>query len=64
MDGPLALVTVADRGARPGAGRAAGGGLSLVRMRKRVTALGGTLHAGPHGTGWRVEAAIPAGGAR
>ncbi|MBO2459916.1 sensor histidine kinase [Actinomadura violacea] len=64
VDGPLALATVADRGAPPGAGRPAGGGLGLVGMRERVTALGGTLHAGPDGTGWRVEAAIPAGGAR
>ncbi|WP_192809261.1 sensor histidine kinase [Actinomadura montaniterrae] len=64
VDGPLALVTVADRGSLHGAGRPAGGGLGLVGMRERVTALGGTLHAGPDGTGWRVEAAIPAGGAR
>lgn len=64
VDGPLALVTVADRGARPGSGRPAGGGLGLAGMRERVTALGGTLRAGPDGTGWRVEAAIPAGGAR
>ncbi|MDL4815540.1 sensor histidine kinase [Actinomadura opuntiae] len=64
VDGPLALVTVTDGGAPPGAGRPAGGGLGLVGMRERVTALGGTLRAGPHGTGWRVEAAVPAGGAR
>nr|BFE29621.1 hypothetical protein GCM10010200_018720 [Actinomadura rugatobispora] len=62
-----ALVTVADRGAAPPGGRTAppaGGGLGLVGMRERVTALGGTLHAGPDGAGWRIDAAIPLGGVR
>ncbi|RMI31502.1 sensor histidine kinase [Nocardia stercoris] len=36
-----------------------GSGLGLVGMRERVAVLGGTLSAGPHGSGWRVAATIP-----
>ncbi|WP_167582728.1 sensor histidine kinase [Kineococcus rubinsiae] len=39
----------------------AGGGFGVVGMRERVTALGGTLTAGPHEGGWVVDAVIPAG---
>jgi signal transduction histidine kinase len=36
-----------------------GEGSGLVGMRQRAEALGGVLSAGPHGTGWRVEAVLP-----
>jgi signal transduction histidine kinase len=50
-------VTVADSG---GPAPAAGpGGVGLVGMRERVEALGGTLTAGPAGTGWQVRAVLP-----
>ncbi|MQY04740.1 sensor histidine kinase [Actinomadura macrotermitis] len=58
-----AEVTVADQGAAPARGRPPGGGLGLVGMRERVTALGGTLRAGPDGAGWTVRATIPLAGA-
>lgn len=34
-------------------------GIGLVTMRERAEGLGGTFHAGPHGPGWRVLAALP-----
>ncbi|MEV2252262.1 histidine kinase [Streptomyces sp. NPDC050147] len=43
---------------RPGPGPGAGSG--LVHLRARVEDLGGTLVAGPHGDGFRVEALLPA----
>ncbi|MES9539015.1 histidine kinase [Actinomadura sp. NPDC000600] len=52
-------VTVTDPGTAQPPGRASAGGLGLVGMRERVTALGGTLHAGPDGTGWTIHATIP-----
>ncbi|HEV6952760.1 MAG TPA: histidine kinase [Promicromonospora sp.] len=67
--GEAVLVEVRDSGARdaapparPGtAGGAVGGtGLGLVSMRERVTAVGGTFTAGPHGAdGWVVRAELP-----
>lgn len=45
----------------PGSGPGAGSG--LVHLRARVEDLGGTLDAGPHGDGFRVEALLPAQGA-
>ncbi|GAA0959081.1 hypothetical protein Vau01_083860 [Virgisporangium aurantiacum] len=43
-----------------GAGRGRRGGLGLPGLAERVEALGGTLVAGPDGTGgWRVEASLP-----
>jgi signal transduction histidine kinase len=53
-------VQVDDDGAgnRP---RSAGGGLGLIGMRERVTALGGELHAGPRDCGgFQVRAEFPA----
>ncbi|MFF4080241.1 sensor histidine kinase [Streptomyces sp. NPDC001777] len=73
--GPTAEITVIDNGVgdggccaanapdggdghgRPGGG---GGGHGLLGMRERVTALGGTLTAGPrYGGGFRVHAILP-----
>ncbi|RZS90358.1 signal transduction histidine kinase [Motilibacter rhizosphaerae] len=42
------------------AGREAGG-YGLVGMQERVSALGGTLVAGPEGAGWCVRAELPVG---
>jgi signal transduction histidine kinase len=58
----VAEVTVTDPGSAQARGRAPGGGLGLVGMRERVTALGGTLRAGPDGAGWTVRATIPLAG--
>ncbi|MER5214363.1 sensor histidine kinase [Streptomyces sp. NPDC002838] len=55
-------VTVADdgRGGSQLPAAARGGGFGLVGLKERVTALGGTLHAGPRaGHGWEVGAAFP-----
>ncbi|GGW96385.1 hypothetical protein GCM10010383_27640 [Streptomyces lomondensis] len=57
-------VTVADdgRGGTQLPEAAHGGGFGLVGLRERVTALGGTLHAGPRaGAGWQVTATFPVG---
>lgn len=40
---------------------APGSGHGLVGLRERITSLGGTLDAGPHGTGYRLEATLPDG---
>ncbi|MFI5937504.1 histidine kinase [Actinoplanes sp. NPDC051494] len=58
-DGEL---TVDNDGSAPGPGAAGGlgGGRGVSGMRDRAQALGGTLEAGPHGTGgWRVRAVLP-----
>ncbi|MFC6016968.1 sensor histidine kinase [Plantactinospora solaniradicis] len=39
--------------------RGRGGGTGLDGMRQRVTALGGTMSAGPDGDGWLIEASLP-----
>ncbi|MGW0560981.1 sensor histidine kinase [Streptomyces sp. NPDC003016] len=68
--GSSAEVTVIDNGAGTAGGTAgetagaegpeAGGGHGLTGMRERVTALGGTLTAGPrYGGGFRVHAILP-----
>lgn len=54
-------VTVADGGG-PGRPRGRSGGVGLIGMRERVEALGGTLAAGPAGSGWRVRATLPRAG--
>ena len=43
----------------PGPLAATGGGYGVQGMRERAQALGGTLTAGPHGNGWRVELHVP-----
>ncbi|WP_375486273.1 sensor histidine kinase [uncultured Jatrophihabitans sp.] len=54
--------TVLDTG--PAAGREAvpgvGTGLGLAGMAERLTAVDGTVRAGPHGAGWQVEMDVPA----
>ena len=54
------VVEVRDPG---GPGRAPaqveGSGQGLIGMRERVAVFGGTLHAGPHGDGFRVVATLP-----
>ncbi|EDY64640.2 sensor histidine kinase [Streptomyces pristinaespiralis] len=53
-------VTVIDNGPADAAGPSDGGGHGLLGMRERVTALGGTLTAGPrYGGGFRVQAILP-----
>ncbi|WP_069886316.1 sensor histidine kinase [Streptomyces luteocolor] len=64
-DGTTTTVTVTngrpqEDGSRRGAVPAAGGGTGLRGLRTRVTDLGGTLDAGPHGDGFRVTARLPA----
>ena len=39
---------------------AVGGGHGLVGLAERVERAGGTLQAGPHLGGWRVELQVPA----
>lgn len=62
-DGATLVVTVGDDGPaaswtpRPGAGH------GLAGLRERVTALGGTLAAGPDGAGFAVVARLPDGAA-
>ncbi|MET9590124.1 histidine kinase [Streptomyces sp. NPDC006516] len=60
--GGTAEITVLDSGggAAPAPGPDDGGGHGLLGMRERVTALGGTLTAGPrYGGGFRVHAILP-----
>jgi signal transduction histidine kinase len=37
----------------------AGSGMGLANMHERAEAVGGTLHAGPGGDGWLVQASLP-----
>ncbi|WP_309131529.1 histidine kinase [Brevibacterium sp.] len=52
-------VTNGPRGSREGYAEARGGGMGLTAAQERVRLLGGTLTAGPHLGGFRVEARIP-----
>ncbi|WP_214401506.1 sensor histidine kinase [Pseudonocardia lacus] len=55
------VATVRDDGPVDGARAHPGAGQGLVGLRERVTALGGTLHAGPEGRGFALAARIPDG---
>ncbi|MFE2935268.1 sensor histidine kinase [Streptomyces sp. NPDC059278] len=58
--GATTEVTVIDNGFGGGGSNGDGGGHGLLGMRERVTALGGTLTAGPrYGGGFRVHAILP-----
>ena len=62
--GPGTLLTVTNDAAGHVRGEARndaglGPGFGLQGMRERVELLGGTLRAGPHEGGWRVEAEVP-----
>ncbi|MEU4778154.1 histidine kinase [Micromonospora sp. NPDC023633] len=60
VDARTVTVTVADIGVPgPAVGFGLGAGQGISGLRERVTALGGTLRAGPDGDGWRVEARLP-----
>ncbi|WP_327313474.1 sensor histidine kinase [Streptomyces sp. NBC_01235] len=63
LDGRLeATVTDDGRGGTQLPDAAHGGGFGLVGLNERVTALGGTLSAGPRvGMGWEVRAVFPLG---
>ena len=59
----VVLIEVVDDG-QPSASTNPGGGHGLAGMQERAAALGGSCEAGPvNGTGWRVRAEIPVGGA-
>jgi signal transduction histidine kinase len=38
---------------------ATGAGYGLTGLRERAELLGGTLHAGPDGSGWTIELRLP-----
>ncbi|MFF2411109.1 sensor histidine kinase [Streptomyces sp. NPDC058092] len=58
--GATAEITVIDNGSGGGGHNGDGGGHGLLGMRERVTALGGSLTAGPrYGGGFRVHAILP-----
>jgi signal transduction histidine kinase len=63
--GPAVAIRVASAG-QPGNGngKGKGNGLGLGSMRERAESLGGTLSAGPDGTGWLVRAELPLPAAR
>ncbi|TDC57029.1 histidine kinase [Jiangella ureilytica] len=60
-DGRSVVVTVADAGPAGGWEPRPGAGQGLAGLRERVTALGGTLDAGPDGPGYAVVARLPDG---
>jgi signal transduction histidine kinase len=57
------VLTVTDpgcpKGRVPGPLAATGGGYGIEGLRERAQLLGGTLSAGPHGTGWQVMLSVP-----
>ncbi|SDU76192.1 sensor histidine kinase [Jiangella alkaliphila] len=58
-DGGTVVVTIADDGPAGGWQPRPGAGHGLAGLWERVTALGGTLDAGPDGAGFAVTAALP-----
>ncbi|MCW2607231.1 MAG: Signal transduction histidine kinase [Frankiales bacterium] len=57
---PAAVVLTVEDDGLGAATSAPSGGNGLVGMRERAALLDGTVHAGPAGDGWRVEAHLPA----
>jgi signal transduction histidine kinase len=55
--GPTGTCLVVDSDGPAGPPRA--DGVGVLSMRERAEGLGGSLRAGPHGAGWRVEAVLP-----
>jgi signal transduction histidine kinase len=57
------VLTVTDsgcpEGSAPGPLAATGGGYGIEGLRERAQLIGGTLTAGPHGTGWQVRLSVP-----
>lgn len=60
-DGEAVVVTAVDDGPAAGWEPRPGAGHGLAGLRERVTALGGTLDAGPAGAGFAVTAHLPDG---
>ncbi|MFJ9692759.1 sensor histidine kinase [Kitasatospora sp. NPDC101183] len=60
-EGEALTVRVEDPGPA-GSSEVGGSGAGLIGMRERAAAFGGTLEAGPHGTGFRVRAHLPTRG--
>lgn len=54
-------ITITDDGPSAAWTAAPGAGHGLIGLRERVYCLGGTLEAGPHGSGFRLEATVPEG---
>lgn len=52
-------ITITDDGPSTGWAAAPGAGHGLIGLRERVNSLGGTLYAGPHRTGFRLQATVP-----
>ncbi|MFL1380669.1 MULTISPECIES: sensor histidine kinase [unclassified Nocardiopsis] len=60
-EGGTVVVTVEDDGPAPGWRPHPGTGRGLTGLRERVALLGGTVHAGRSGPGFRLTAAVPDG---
>jgi signal transduction histidine kinase len=60
--GPELVIEVVDTGGARAAERSDGGGHGIVGMRERVALYGGSLDAGPEGSGFAVRARIPVTG--
>ena len=54
-------ITITDDGPSAGWAAAPGAGHGLIGLRERVNSLGGALYAGPHTTGFRLEATVAEG---
>lgn len=54
-------IAVTDDGPSAGWAAAPGAGHGLIGLRERLDSLGGALSAGPHMTGFRLEATVPEG---
>ncbi|MFJ5678253.1 sensor histidine kinase [Streptomyces sp. NPDC093097] len=63
-DRAVEVRVVDDAGPAAPAGTRQGGGTGLAGLDERVSALGGTLQAGPHASGWRVRCLLPGAAVR